>query len=75
MRLLLLMGILFFSVSGNSQSGFKIFYETDLSDIPLIINGRFVKRPIYATSFFIKGKNDKNGKHFKSLLLVKYKNN
>ena len=46
MRLLLLMGILFFSVSGNSQSGFKIFYETDLSDIPLVINGHFVKRPL-----------------------------
>ena len=46
MRLLLLIGILFFSVSGNSQSGFKIFYETDMSDIPLIINGHFVKRPL-----------------------------
>lgn len=46
MRLLLLMGILFFSVSGNSQSGFKIYYETDMSDIPLVINWKFVKRPL-----------------------------
>src|SRR5215204_806244 len=46
MRVFLLMIILFFFLRGNSQTGFKIFYEIDMSDIPLVINWQFVKRPL-----------------------------
>ena len=38
--------MLLFSLSVNSQTGFKVYYETDMSDIPLVINGQFVKRPL-----------------------------
>lgn len=31
---------------GNSQTGYNVVYETDHSDIPLVINGYFVKRPL-----------------------------